>query len=673
AVTGVTADDFTVNTSGTATAQIASVSGSGTTYTVTLNQAAGDGTLHLDLKAAGTGITDAAGNGITGGSTGTTTTLDHTAPSLTLALSAGTGLDATHGNRPLITDAGANAQVLNAAEFADAFRLGGMASDANFNGQSGAVVTFTAADGHTVPAHSVPLVSDGTGGYRYAFRVDGPGTANGVNADLAAALTDGTYTVQAVTQDVAGNPGVTAAQTLIVDTSADVGHDAALTVSGTADGVVNAAEAAALAFTVAGLDSDATAVATFTDGTHTQMVQVAANGTGSVNLTGFDGAISSSLAITDIHQNVASAVGNTVQADTAAPTLAVSGVSGATNLVDGHVVSGTIDTADAALAVTISDGTTVLGTAAVDAQGDFTFALPTDMAGGTSHAYALTANATDAAGNLGASDSFAFALDYTPNQSLFGAVTHDVSSPAGEAYALYDGLLGRTPDAPGLEGWANALTHGASLHDVSLSFLASEEFTAKYGGAYTTGSDDAFVQYLYHEALGRDPDAQGEASWVSFLASGESRADVAFEFALSPENQGQIAPALQAGVFVADPAASAVAHLYYGLLDRAPDAGGLQSFTDLVHNGGSLTSVAQTFLSSAEYANLHPTAQTDQQYVDSLYTHALGRSADAGGEQSWVDALSHGASRADVAVGLAESLEASLHLAGHVEAGWHLA
>jgi hypothetical protein len=57
-----------------------------------------------------------------------------------------------------------------------------------------------------------------------------------------------------------------------------------------------------------------------------------------------------------------------LELDIAAPALAVSGVSGATNLVDGHVVSGTIDSAAAALTVTIRDGTTLLGTAAVGAQ-----------------------------------------------------------------------------------------------------------------------------------------------------------------------------------------------------------------------------------------------------------------------------------------------------------------
>ncbi len=75
AVTGFDANDLSITRTGTANAAVASVSGSGTTYTVTLNGVSGDGTIRLDLKASGTGITDAAGNAIAGGATGTVTSI----------------------------------------------------------------------------------------------------------------------------------------------------------------------------------------------------------------------------------------------------------------------------------------------------------------------------------------------------------------------------------------------------------------------------------------------------------------------------------------------------------------------------------------------------------------------------------------------------------------------
>ncbi len=61
AVTGVSTDDFTLGATGSATGIIASVSGSGGSYTVTVNGITGNGTLKLNLNGS-TNISDTAGN-----------------------------------------------------------------------------------------------------------------------------------------------------------------------------------------------------------------------------------------------------------------------------------------------------------------------------------------------------------------------------------------------------------------------------------------------------------------------------------------------------------------------------------------------------------------------------------------------------------------------------------
>jgi len=82
-VTGVGADDFMLTRTGSANGRIASVTGSGTTYTVTVEDLVGDGTLRLDLNAAGTGIQNGQGVAIASGYTGGQSfTLDHTAPAV---------------------------------------------------------------------------------------------------------------------------------------------------------------------------------------------------------------------------------------------------------------------------------------------------------------------------------------------------------------------------------------------------------------------------------------------------------------------------------------------------------------------------------------------------------------------------------------------------------------
>lgn len=81
-VSGVDASDFTLTPTGTASGSIASVTQvNASTYTVTVNALSGDGTLRLDLKSSGTGITDTASNLIaTGFTSGQTYTLDHYSP-----------------------------------------------------------------------------------------------------------------------------------------------------------------------------------------------------------------------------------------------------------------------------------------------------------------------------------------------------------------------------------------------------------------------------------------------------------------------------------------------------------------------------------------------------------------------------------------------------------------
>lgn len=83
AITGVSPDDFQF-TGGGITASIDAVSGSDTTYTVTVNHTSGDGTLRLDLKNAGTSITNAAGNAASGYTAGQSYNFDFTAPTVAI-------------------------------------------------------------------------------------------------------------------------------------------------------------------------------------------------------------------------------------------------------------------------------------------------------------------------------------------------------------------------------------------------------------------------------------------------------------------------------------------------------------------------------------------------------------------------------------------------------------
>jgi hypothetical protein len=69
AVTGVDSTDFSLTTSGVSGATVSGISGSGSSYTLTVKPGTGNGTVRLDVKASGTNIIDGAGNPLNGGFT----------------------------------------------------------------------------------------------------------------------------------------------------------------------------------------------------------------------------------------------------------------------------------------------------------------------------------------------------------------------------------------------------------------------------------------------------------------------------------------------------------------------------------------------------------------------------------------------------------------------------
>jgi hypothetical protein len=225
-------------------------------------------------------------------------------------------------------------------------------------------------------------------------------------------------------------------------------------------------------------------------------------------------------------------------------------------------------------------------------------------------------------------------------------------------YTLYDGVLGRAPDAAGLQDWLPHVSGLDTIHDVVEKFLKSPEGKARHDGL----SDDAFVNKLYEDNLHRQADDAGLKGWLDALGHGSSRDDVATGIVLSNEHLNNLKGVFESGD---------VARLYHTLLDRAPDAAGLHGWRDAIEHGTSLRDVAQGFLGSAEYQH-RAGGLGNVTYVDDLFVHALGRHADDAGSRYWQDQLEHGVSRAAVAASITDSVEAHHHLSAQVEQAWHL-
>jgi len=169
-------------------------------------------------------------------------------------------------------------------------------------------VSFTVA-GLDPDATATAIFSDGTNSVQVSSIA-----ANGLYAVNLASLTNGVIHSSLAITDGAGNQANVAGNDVVLDTTADANPAATLSVNDTADHIIDSTEAPSVSFAVAGLDSDATAIATFTDGSdRVQVAGIAADGTYSVDLTNLvSGTIHSSLAIADAAGNQANASGNDV-------------------------------------------------------------------------------------------------------------------------------------------------------------------------------------------------------------------------------------------------------------------------------------------------------------------------------------------------------------------------
>ena len=110
---------------------------------------------------------------------------------------------------------------------------------------------------------------------------------------------------------------------------------------------------------------------------------------------------------------------------------------------------------------------------------------------------------------------------------------------------FYEILLGRDSDVAGLSFWTELGAGDFGLGNVADFILASEEFTASNTSLDST---EAFLDFLYLSALGRDADDAGFAFWQGALDSGAvDRGDVALGFATAEETVDRFASLIDDG------------------------------------------------------------------------------------------------------------------------------
>lgn len=155
-------------------------------------------------------------------------------------------------------------------------------------------------------------------------------------------------------------------------------------------------------------------------------------------------------------------------------------------------------------------------------------------------------------------------------------------------------------------------------------------------------SNKLFVMELYRDLLFREAAAPEWQYWQNMLDAGRlDKTALVSVFLDAAEFQG---------------GAGAVARLYYGALERAPDRAGLVYWTQQLSGGEALRTVAGDIAGSAEFTARYG-ALDSAGFVDQLYRNVLGRPADKAGLAYWDSALAAGTSRGEVLLGFAQSAE----------------
>ncbi|MGH7134506.1 MAG: DUF4214 domain-containing protein, partial [Pirellulales bacterium] len=123
----------------------------------------------------------------------------------------------------------------------------------------------------------------------------------------------------------------------------------------------------------------------------------------------------------------------------------------------------------------------------------------------------------------------------TPMLTFTETLTHSVEYYSTVVSADYAQFLGRAPDAAGLAFWDSMLRAGMTDAQVQSQFIGAPEFFNACGA-----TNQAWVDHMYFDLLGRAPDAAGQAAWVNVLNAGMARSLVALDFASCPERDAML-------------------------------------------------------------------------------------------------------------------------------------
>ncbi len=160
------------------------------------------------------------------------------------------------------------------------------------------------------------------------------------------------------------------------------------------------------------------------------------------------------------------------------------------------------------------------GTAAVAANGGFTYTPDANTCGADTFTYTLSDGVTTTTGTVTVTVT-------CPDPPFTGTIAQastieeiiaasDYRTSDGDILRLYRAFFERDADVEGAKYWIAVARAGANFDDLAYGFANSTEFTA--GGPALTNLD--YVRLLYRNMLGREGEQAGVDYWVGLMNSG---------------------------------------------------------------------------------------------------------------------------------------------------------
>ncbi len=114
------------------------------------------------------------------------------------------------------------------------------------------------------------------------------------------------------------------------------------------------------------------------------------------------------------------------------------------------------------------------------------------------------------------SPSHGFREDASSIGDIIESCDYDLASHP-EVLRLYRAFFAREPDVGGAQYWLDVFDNGASLGEITEWFTQSQEFAYDYEGT----TDEAYLEAVYLNVLGREYDQGGFDYWLDLLSSGQ--------------------------------------------------------------------------------------------------------------------------------------------------------